>query len=239
MRQSIPRLPAAPVSRPHVVAHAAVSVDGATTGFDVDVQRYYSAAATWREDVTLTGADTLLAQEEQLAAAPKPGPIASGPLLAVVDSRGRIQSWAALRDCGFWRDVVALHSASTPTTTETRRIVRGADRVDLAAALQVLQEQEGARLVRVDSGGQLIGALLQHGLVDEISLLVHPQFADRAPTRWYGPVPPPAATLHLRSSEPVGAGIVWLRYDVGLRPTTTRCADRPVAAGRQPAVPPS
>jgi 2,5-diamino-6-(ribosylamino)-4(3H)-pyrimidinone 5'-phosphate reductase len=53
--------------RPYVVVHSAVSLDGATTGFDIDLQRYYSYAGSFREDVTLTGADTILAQEEQLA----------------------------------------------------------------------------------------------------------------------------------------------------------------------------
>ena len=47
--------------RPHVVVHVAVSLDGATTGFDPDVERFYELARMWREDVTLVGADTILA----------------------------------------------------------------------------------------------------------------------------------------------------------------------------------
>jgi 2,5-diamino-6-(ribosylamino)-4(3H)-pyrimidinone 5'-phosphate reductase len=202
--------------RPYVVVHVAVSVDGATTGFDVDAQRYYSYASTWHEDVTLTGADTILAQQEQLALAPKPGPATQGPLLAVVDSRSRVRSWAALRDCGFWRDVVALRSAASSVNTgdELRCIVHGSDRVDLAAALAELSERDGARLVRVDSGGQLVGALLSQALVDEVSLLVHPRLS-QASNRWYGQVLRPAAALRLLSSESVGDDILWLRYRVG------------------------
>jgi 2,5-diamino-6-(ribosylamino)-4(3H)-pyrimidinone 5'-phosphate reductase len=203
--------------RPYVVVHVAVSVDGATTGFEVDLQRYYSYAGTWREDVTLAGADTILAQEEQLALVPKPGPASQGPLLAVVDSRSRVRSWAALRDCGFWRDVVALRSAaSSVTVDELRSIVHGSDRVDLAAALAELHERDGAGLVRVDSGGQLVGALLNQALVDEVSLMVHPRLSD-ASNRWYGRVPPPAAALRLLSSESVGGDILWLRYLVATR----------------------
>ena len=93
---------------PHVVVHVAVSLDGATTGFDPDVERFYALARTWREDLTLAGADTILAQERALAAAPRPGPAADGPLLAVVDGRGRVREWEALRDCGHWSDVIAL-----------------------------------------------------------------------------------------------------------------------------------
>ncbi len=54
------------------------------------------------------------------------------------------------------------------------RIVTGSDRVDLASALGGLAARFGVKTVRVDSGGKLNGELLRLGLVDEISLLVHP-----------------------------------------------------------------
>ena len=88
-----------PADRPYVVAHLAVSLDGATTGFPIDVGAYYALVPTWKEDVTLTGADTILAQEGALGE-DGPGPSHDGPLLAVVDSRSRVHSWSALRDCG-------------------------------------------------------------------------------------------------------------------------------------------
>jgi hypothetical protein len=65
---------APPPRRPYVVVHVAVSIDGHTTGFNVDLARFYSLLPTWQEDITLTGADTILAQERELAAAPRPGP---------------------------------------------------------------------------------------------------------------------------------------------------------------------
>jgi 2,5-diamino-6-(ribosylamino)-4(3H)-pyrimidinone 5'-phosphate reductase len=204
------------VSRPQVVVHVAVSLDGATTGFEPDVGRFYALARTWREDVTLAGADTILAQERALADAPRPGPAADGPLLAVVDGRGRVRQWEALRDCGYWRDVLALHSAATPADARrepVREIVAGVQRVDLAAALGALLETEDARVVRVDSGGALIGALLGAALVDELSLLVHPCVAGRAANSvWHGSGPLPAHALELLASEPFDDGLVWLRY---------------------------
>jgi 2,5-diamino-6-(ribosylamino)-4(3H)-pyrimidinone 5'-phosphate reductase len=63
----------------------------------------------------------------------------------------------------------------------------------------------------VDSGGKLTGALLRRGLVDELSLLVHPVIAGSA-TRWHAPVPPPTLALRRVAAEPVGDGLVWLRY---------------------------
>ena len=100
--------------RPYVVVHVAVSLDGATGGFEPNVGAFYELGNAFDEDVTLVGADTILAQEEALAGAPRPGPTKDAPLLAVVDSRGRVSAWEALRDCGHWSDVVALRSAEAP-----------------------------------------------------------------------------------------------------------------------------
>ena len=205
------------MTRPRVIVHVAVSLDGATTGFAADVARYYALARTWHEDVTLAGADTILAQEEALAGAPRPGPATDGPLLAVVDGRARVREWDALRDCGHWRGVVALRSRATHADRATvPELVTGYERVDLAAALDALGEREGARAVRVDSGGALTGALLHHGLVDELSLLVHPFVAGSAnDRRWHGPAPVPALAFRRLAAEPLDDGLVWLRYSRG------------------------
>jgi 2,5-diamino-6-(ribosylamino)-4(3H)-pyrimidinone 5'-phosphate reductase len=203
------------VRRPHVVVHVAVSVDGATTGFEPDVARFYELAARWEEDVTLAGADTILAQEEALREAPRRGPAVDGPLLAVVDGRARVREWEALRDCGHWSDVVALRGEASPEPGAPRELVTGGTRVDLGAALRVLAQRESARTVRVDSGGTLTGALLGAGLVDEVSLLVHPVLAGAGAThRWHGAEPAPAAALEQLGCDALDHGLVWLRYRV-------------------------
>ena len=218
-----------PARRPHVVAHVAVSVDGATTGFEPDVGRFYELARTWSEDVTLAGADTVLAQEEALAAAPRPGPAADAPLLAVVDGRGRVRQWEALRDCGHWSGVIALRAFATaaPANNGPERVLfTGEARVDLAAVLAMLAEREGAEVVRVDSGGALTGALLDAGLVDELSLLVHPCVVGGATDRrWHGPVPSSATRLESLGTERLDDGLLWLRYRVLTRPDPRGEAD--------------
>jgi 2,5-diamino-6-(ribosylamino)-4(3H)-pyrimidinone 5'-phosphate reductase len=197
--------------RPHVIAHVAVSLDGATTGFEADVGTFYDLAASWREDVTLTGADTILAQEEALASAPQPGPALDGPLLAVVDSRARVRRWTALRNAGHWSDVLAVSSERTSRPDDPPELVVGRDRVDLGGLLSALGRRPGVRVVRVDSGGALTGALLADGLVDEVSLLVHPVLAGTG-SRWYGPTPPPPSSLRLDACRPLPGDLVWLRY---------------------------
>ena len=201
--------------RPHVVVHVAVSVDGAIDGFDPDVGRYYELASSWEEDVTLAGADTILAQEPALAGAPRPGPAADGPLLAVVDGRRRVSEWEALRECGHWSDVLALRGDEGPGDEAVRVLSTGGERVDLRVALRALYEQEEARVVRVDSGGSLNGALLMAGLVDELSLLVHPCFAGEAGTRrWHGNASGPPRQLEPVAAERLEDGLLWLRYRI-------------------------
>jgi 2,5-diamino-6-(ribosylamino)-4(3H)-pyrimidinone 5'-phosphate reductase len=199
--------------RPHVVVHVAVSLDGATAGFEPDVGTYYRLAATFDEDVTLTGADTIMAQEAALADAPRPGPRPDGPLLAVVDSRARVTEWTALREVGHWSGVLAVSITWTPSRPPgVDEVVAGEDRVELAAVLDVLGRRPGVEVVRVDSGSALNGALLRAGLVDEVSLLVHPVLADGA--RWWGPDPPPTTALSTLSCEALDGGLLWLRARV-------------------------
>lgn len=203
-------------SRPHVVVHAAVSIDGSTAGFEPDVGRFYELAATWQEDVTLAGADTILAQESALAAADLPGPAPAGPTLAVVDGRGRVSAWRELLDAGYWASVVAIHAATTPPRDHGfPEIVAGGDRVDLAAVLLTLGERFGAGVVRVDSGGALSGALIGAGLVDEVSLLVHPALAATDARRpWHGDAPRAGRAMTLVAAQTFPTGLVWLRHRV-------------------------
>jgi 2,5-diamino-6-(ribosylamino)-4(3H)-pyrimidinone 5'-phosphate reductase len=209
---------ALPPARPRVVVHVATSLDGATTGFEPDVDRFYRLIGTWEEDATLVGADTILAQERALAAAPRPGAAADAPLLAVVDARRRVSSWEALRDCGHWRGVVALRAdRSDRPPGAARELVAGRERVDLGAALRMLRRDEGVRTVRVDSGGGLIGALLDAGLVDELSLLVHPVLAGRGERRWHGAGGPPGEKVRPIGVESFDDGVTWMRYALSAR----------------------
>lgn len=200
--------------RPHVVAQLAVSLDGATTGFEADQARLYAMATLWQEDVTLIGADTLLVEESSVRTAQRPGPREAGPLLAVVDSRHRVHDLETLRELGYWSDVLALYSELTPARSPDSvigELVTGYDHVDLAECLDLLGRR-GAKLVRVDSGGELLGAMIDQGLVDELCLLIHPVLIGDAP-RWHD-----SFTRHLDLSlanvETFRPGVTWLRYCV-------------------------
>jgi 2,5-diamino-6-(ribosylamino)-4(3H)-pyrimidinone 5'-phosphate reductase len=143
-----------------------------------------------------------------------------------VAGRARIRAWHHWLRVGPWRGGVALCAASTPTehldyldAHGIERLVAGEERVDLAAALDWLAERHGVRTVRVDSGGTLNGALLRAGLVDEVSVLVHPALVGGTSPRSLfrasdlehaGGV----VALSLEAMERVRRDVVWLRYTV-------------------------
>jgi 2,5-diamino-6-(ribosylamino)-4(3H)-pyrimidinone 5'-phosphate reductase len=196
----------------HVVAQLAVSLDGVASGFDVDLARFYALASLWQEDVTLVGADTILAQESDVLAAPRRGPRPEGPLLAVVDSRARVHSWNSLRDLGYWSDVLALYADQTPprpSDATTRELITGYNQVDLAETLAVLGRR-GTQTVRVDSSGALLRACLELELVDELAVLVHPVLVGSG-ERWYDTR---RLNLHHVGTEVFKDGVLWMRYCV-------------------------
>ena len=212
--------------RPRVIVHNAVSLDGKITGFDVDMGRYYGLASTWKEDATLCGSGTVLAAPEGRVREKGEGvpkrkvdPKDKRPLLVVADGRGRVRCWNMLLGAGFWRDGIALCSRQTPTShieylrrREVSRVVAGDKQVDLASALTLLHSRYHVRTVRVDSGGTLNAALLGAGLVDEVSLLVHPALAGTSARPLFADAKPLKGSFRLFHNERLPGGLVWLRY---------------------------
>ncbi len=96
--------------KPRVIVYAAVSLDGRTTGFPVDLGLFYSLVQQWDEDATLVGSNTFLEAEDQI---PETGEIPDAsdqsgafdgagekrrPLLVVPDSQGRTPQLALLEE---------------------------------------------------------------------------------------------------------------------------------------------
>jgi 2,5-diamino-6-(ribosylamino)-4(3H)-pyrimidinone 5'-phosphate reductase len=214
--------------RPRVIVHSAVSLDGRLSGFETDVGLYYEIAGRLGAQAILSGSNTVLSgfaagpENDPPAETPPPSSSDDRPVLVVVDSRGRIDFWERIRRQPYWRGVIALGSQATPASALAIQqsagidsVVAGKRRVDLAKALSRIAEPHGVRIVRVDAGGRLIGALLRASLVDEVSLLIHPVLAGsagtlplvagRLGTMWRGSGFGPSSMEGLRG------GVLWLR----------------------------
>jgi 2,5-diamino-6-(ribosylamino)-4(3H)-pyrimidinone 5'-phosphate reductase len=213
---------------PRIIMHNAVSLDGRITGFTPDLGLYYGLASRWSTDAMLSGSNTILAASIEMPDEPEEPhervPNDPRPLLVVPDSRGRISNWHMWQKAGYWRDVVVLCSTATKKSyldyLERRGIdviIAGDDHVDIRAALEELNARYGVQTVRLDTGGTLNGVLLRAGLIDEVSVLVHPELVGSAAPGSLFHAPETAegtVQLHLDHCERLPGDIVWLRYTV-------------------------
>ena len=222
---------------PRVILHVATSLDGRITNFPANLDLYYALAATWKPDAVLFGSETVLAavrenpslevpQEHEDLFTPPEGAEDTRPLLVIADSRGRVRCWDAIRTWPYMRDLSAFCSAATPKEyldyLAERRIdviMAGKDRIDMREALSELKRRYGVKTVRVDSGGTLNSVLLKAGVVEEVSVLLHPFLAGGKPDpTMFDPVkagfPDLQVPLQLIRNEVVGDGLVWARYSV-------------------------
>ena len=146
----------------------------------------------------------------------------------VVDGRGRVDltftEWPDPAWAGWHALVLTSRAAPESHLVRLRErgvphLVVGAGHVDLPAALDLLAERLGVRTVVCTGGGQLGGALLRHGLMDEIDLEVvpaavggrgTPALFDATPL---GPDEKPTR-LELLHAGPHDGGLMRLRYRV-------------------------
>jgi len=221
---------------PRVILHTAMSLDGRITNFPADLDIYYALAARWNPDAVLFGSETVLAavrdnpslevppENEEIFRPPETTESDPRPLLVIADSRGRVRCWDAIRKWPYMRDVLALCSSSTAqeylsylAEKQIGTIVAGEDRIDMRSALGALNAQYGVKVVRVDSGGTLNSVLLNSGLVDELSVLIHPFLAGGQPDpTLFDPVKAGMLSsqipLVLQNSEVLDQGVIWARY---------------------------
>lgn len=209
-----------------------VSVDGRDDWSTVSGSPYYELVQRFQADIDLSGSKTMatafLPENPQEAFADIYDfwmNMPSRPKLAVVDSKGQIDSYHLIKKQPWWEDVIALCSAATPKSHLTyledagvEYIVAGEEQVDLAAALQALHERYGVKVVRVDSGGILNGVLLRAGLIDEVSVVISPELVGGTSPRSLFVAPDLAAAegvipLRLVHVEEFKGGFVWLRYE--------------------------
>ncbi|HJQ61140.1 MAG TPA: RibD family protein [Vineibacter sp.] len=98
-------------------------------------------------------------------------------------------------------------------------IFAGAQTIDLAAALEILNRELGVERLLLEGGGGANGSFLRAGLVDELSLAILPAVdgAKGAPSVFdsgaeQAGAPAAVQSMTLVSSEVLDGGAVWLRY---------------------------
>ncbi len=218
-------------NRPVVVVHNSVSADGATTGFLPHLGQHYGVVTQLDTQARLVGSVTMRTglDHDSAPPAPDPGPDIDRPPSGrgeqpwwfLVDSHGRLNGRLhELRAFPGLRDVVVLVSHTTPPDylaylrdRQYRHFVAGDDHVMLADALPWIADTFGVGRILVDSGPVLTHIMLDHELVDELSLMVHPTVVGDAGRR----ILEGSRTKHrldLISSRALEYGVVHLHYRV-------------------------
>ena len=151
---------------------------------------------------------------------------------AAVDGRGRVRQW--IKDGGVfgeewtgWHLLVLVAHHTPPEYLATLRgevipyLVAGEDgeHVDLGLALSKMQSELGITSLLSTAGGQLNGALLRAGLVDEVNVEFLPAVVGgfETPALFDGPVLAAGrepVRLELISADAPAGGRAWLRYRV-------------------------
>jgi len=121
----------------------------------------------------------------------------------------------------FSKDAIVLVSQKTPEAyinyLKERNydfIRTGSDRVNIRQALEIANERYGFELVVSDSGGVLNSILLEHGLVDEISLILTPEIVGKNGTNLFRTLGKSGIRLELLRNEIVEKQCVHLVYRV-------------------------
>lgn len=177
-----------------VIVHNSISLDGSLLGFATDMAAHYRIARGFKAGIHLVGSSTALKglrtfspkppREEEKDLAP-PKAKAKLPLWVIPDSSGRLKGKLhVLRRSGLCRDIVILTTHSTPNSYLRYLTERNYDwhymgkrPIDYSHAFEVLAREYRTRTILTDAGKTLNGILLNSGLVNEISLLVHPVIA--------------------------------------------------------------
>jgi 2,5-diamino-6-(ribosylamino)-4(3H)-pyrimidinone 5'-phosphate reductase len=220
---------------PRVIIHNAISVDGRIDWFKADIERFYELTSAWNEDATLAGSDTLISaykdnldtdDAESSAESAEIDRDDSRPILVVPDSRGRIRIWHLLRKEPYWKGIVVLCSQSTPESyldylkkKHINYIVAGDDHVDFRKALEEVNSRYGVNVVRVDSGGTLNGMLIRAGLVDEVSVLIHPCLVGGITPNSFFRAPDLTSVegvvqVKIINIQRLDGDLLWVRYEV-------------------------
>ncbi|HUU05792.1 MAG TPA: dihydrofolate reductase family protein [Patescibacteria group bacterium] len=220
-----------------VIVHNSVSLDGSLLGFEVDMTAHYRIAGSYKADIHLVGSNTAAAglkmfykklpreTEKDLV---KPKTNRKLPLWVIPDSGGKLKGKLhSLRHFDLCRDIVILTGHSTPKGYLSYLTERNYDwhymgnrPLDYSHVLELLAREYGAKTVLTDTGKTLNGILLNSGLVDEISLLVHPFIVGRKRFPLFDEVKDDVE-LTLKKSKSLGKSRLWLVYKVKIPGRTT------------------
>lgn len=217
---------------PTITVFNSVSLDGAITAFQLDLEAHYKILGALAPEALLVGSNTaktgietfikeIPPEREEDRRKPEIAASDRRAYWIIPDSKGVLKNLLHVyRQTGYGKDIILLVSEKTPkaylsylTERHYDYIVAGKTRVDLPKALDLLVKKYDFSAIVTDTGPSLNTALLAAGLVDEIKLLVWPELAGKAGRNFMEGLGN-SAKLQLISCEKQDKGSVLLSYKI-------------------------
>jgi 2,5-diamino-6-(ribosylamino)-4(3H)-pyrimidinone 5'-phosphate reductase len=223
--------------RPHVICHMMSTIDGRIDGEALtslgDLDDYEVTGEQLEGDAWVCGRTTMqqhfaddqpFVSKTNRRAGPQPVHVArrSDSYAIAVDTTGKLR-WSSSDIDGDHIICMVSERAPEDYLTMLREagvsyIVAGSQEVDLAAALELLQQHFGIQRLLLEGGGHINGGFAEAGLLDEVSLLIAPGIDGRhgLPTVFDGmrTTHQRAVPLRLKAVERRESDVLWLRYEV-------------------------
>lgn len=218
---------------PKLIVHNSISLDGSTTGFEANIIVHYKILSSYQPNAMIVGSNTAKTgtqffcdkiPPEEESDFQKPEIQSDDPRAywLIADSKGVLEGLLhVFRRSEYCKDVIVLVSETTPESyvnyLKKRNydfIRAGAERVDIKHALGIAYEKYDFKLVISDSGGVLNSILIEQGLVEEISLILHPEIVGKKGTNLFRSLEKSGVQLELIGDEVVEKKYVHLRYRV-------------------------
>lgn len=213
---------------PKVIVHNSLSIDGSLTNFEVNMELHYNIAGTFNADMHLVGSNTakigidlFLDEIPQESQDDFKKPRKNGILWVTPDTTGKMKGLLhVLRKSEYCKDVVIL--ISEKTSKEYIEYLKkrnydyhtvGKDKCDLRKSIELLQDKYGAKTILVDTGSVLSNILIEHGLVSEISLLLHPVVVGKKAYNMFAHIKN-KIKLELIKKESFDNGYTWNLYRI-------------------------
>jgi len=218
------------MKKPKVILHSSISLDGSVLGFDVDMEKHYQIVGSYKADVHLIGSNTVKEgikmfcpeiPKEEKSDFSKPKRNKNLPLWVIPDTKGSLKGMHHVyRRFELCRDIVVFVSRKTPKHYIDYLIERdydyhivGENNVDYNKALNLLAKRYNAKTILTDTGRILNCILINKGLVDEISLLIHPVIVGKNQYTLLSEVCG-NIKIELINIEKLSGGKIWVTYKV-------------------------
>ena len=213
-----------------IIIHNSISIDSSLTGFMPEMGLHYKIAGDYRPDAHLIGSATIIAGNEMFSEGipeelpsdfERPLRDTNLPWWIIIDSGSRLKGMLhTCRRFEYCRDVIVLISESTPVDYQEHLkernyqfIKSGKNKVDLRRAINILLENFEIKKILTDTGRVLGNLLLNEGLVNELSLLIHPLIVGENCYPMFSEVNV-NLKLKLKNSERFDNGCVWNVYSI-------------------------